>query len=348
MQEICSVLEIRRRSAHGVQEHDMFSRLFRRCSVATLAKVLVFFCWIPAWKSEAANSDLSAGSHYVQLRDIRLHFVVAGHGPYVFVISPGWGIGSVYLQNGLAPLENRFTLIFLDERGSGESSRPSDALKMSTAMMADDLDDLRRSLGLQSVDLLAHSHGGTIALDYAERYPDRVGKLALIDPEVMDDRAKEKTQAILALLKDDPRYKTAIESVLRAPAVVDDDSFAATMNAILPLYFSDPQLQVPVFTTTLKGTHLSSFAQNARDVADLREPRKQSKEYARVHADTLIVNGDLDWYCPIEVARRMKSGIPHSALIEYRGVGHFPWIEEPKRFFLDIQKFLQPSVATHE
>ena len=216
-------------------------------------RVLVFFCWIPGGKSEAANSDLSAGSHYVQLRDIRLHFVVAGHGPYVFVISLGWGIGSAYLQNGLAPLKNRFTLIFLDERGSGESSRPSDALTMSTAMMADDLEDLRRSLGLQSVDLLAHSHGGTIALDYAERYPDRVGKLALIDPEVMDDRAKEKTQAILAILKDDPRYKTAIESVLRAPAVVDDDSFCGNNECDSSALFLGSAVAGPCFHHDTEG-----------------------------------------------------------------------------------------------
>ncbi|RXH55369.1 alpha/beta fold hydrolase [Granulicella sibirica] len=326
----------------------MSFRLLRKCSLQILAKTIVFLCVFQERKAEAATQDLSVGSHFVELRDIRLHFVVAGQGPYVFVISPGWGLGSIYLQSGLAPLERHFTLIFMDERGNGESSRPNDSMMMSTATMANDLEHVRQALGLETINLLGHSQGGEIALDYAERYPDRVGKLALIDPEVMDDRAGEKTRAMLAALKDDSQYKTAVDAVFHAPSLVDNDSFSATMNSILPLYFSDPQRQVPVFKTTLTGTHLSAFAQNARHPADLKEPRKQSEEYGRVHADTLIVNGDLDWYCPIEVARRMKNGIANSALIEYQGVGHFPWIEEPKRFFSDIEKFFRPAMVTHE
>jgi pimeloyl-ACP methyl ester carboxylesterase len=154
----------------------------------------------------ADDSKSAVGSHQAPLADVHLHYVVAGHGPLLLVTSPGWGVGSLYLQRGLAPLEERFTLLYLDTRGSGGSTRPEDSEEMSTAVMADDIDRLRSYLGLDSINVLGHSNGSAIALDYAERYPQRASKVILIAPEVLDDRADDATQRLLTLWHDDPRY----------------------------------------------------------------------------------------------------------------------------------------------
>ena len=145
-------------------------------NLRTIVKYLISAgCAFSIWSgiATAQDSKMTAGPHDVDLKDARLHYVVAGHGPLVFVTSPGWGPGSLYLQKGLSPLEERFTLLFLDTRGSGGSSRPADSTKMSTAVMADDVDRLRDYLGIDSIILIGHSNGGAIALDYAERYPTR-------------------------------------------------------------------------------------------------------------------------------------------------------------------------------
>ena len=84
--------------------------------------------------ADAADQKLGLGSHQAKFADVNLHYVVAGRGPLVLVTSPGWGIGSLYLQRGLAPLEKTFTVVYLDTRGSGGSSRPADAKQMSMAV----------------------------------------------------------------------------------------------------------------------------------------------------------------------------------------------------------------------
>ena len=48
-----------------------------------------------------SESKLTVGPHDAQLADVRLHYVVAGHGPLVLVTSPGWGSGSLYLQRAI-------------------------------------------------------------------------------------------------------------------------------------------------------------------------------------------------------------------------------------------------------
>ncbi|WP_257883323.1 alpha/beta fold hydrolase [Hymenobacter sp. DG01] len=47
--------------------------------------------------------------------------------------------------------------------------------------MVQDLEELRQQLGLESWVVMAHSFGGTIATEYAVRYPQRVRGLVLIN-----------------------------------------------------------------------------------------------------------------------------------------------------------------------
>jgi pimeloyl-ACP methyl ester carboxylesterase len=126
---------------------------------------------------DSIASLLAPGEHYASIPEVNIWYRVAGHGPLLIVMSPQWGIGSTYLQNGISQLEKRFTVVYVDARGNEKSSRPADATRMSTSDMADDLEHLRAYWGLQLLDLLGHSGGGGIILDYAERYPEHASKL---------------------------------------------------------------------------------------------------------------------------------------------------------------------------
>ena len=117
-----------------------------------ILRLLFSSCLLVACTSAHAAeepSPLSQGSHDVAIGEIRLHYVVEGHGPVVFVASPGWGSGMGYLRRGLAPLEAHLTLVHMDMRGSGASTRPADRTHMSQSVMADDIEGLRSFLGLE-------------------------------------------------------------------------------------------------------------------------------------------------------------------------------------------------------
>lgn len=75
---------------------------------------------------------LNQGSHFAELNGVKLHYRIKGNGSLLFVVSPGWGIGSLYLQRGLDFLTERFRVVFVDTRGSGLSGRPNDATMMSS------------------------------------------------------------------------------------------------------------------------------------------------------------------------------------------------------------------------
>jgi hypothetical protein len=108
---------------------------YGRVPVALLA--LVGLALVSFAQSVRAASKLSSGQHTAEVNGIKFAYFVAGRGPLLIVQSPGWGIGSQVLRNGLKPLETSFTLVCYDPRGSGLSSRPSDETKMSTSNMVD-------------------------------------------------------------------------------------------------------------------------------------------------------------------------------------------------------------------
>jgi proline iminopeptidase len=75
--------------------------------------------------SDNLKDLLGSGDHTVNLNGVDLHYRVCGEGPLLFLISPGWGVGSGYLQREFNFLRERFRLVFVDTRGSGQSGRPA-------------------------------------------------------------------------------------------------------------------------------------------------------------------------------------------------------------------------------
>jgi len=81
---------------------------------------------------------------------------------------------------GLAPdlAAEGFRVIAPDQRGHGASARTPG---YSLELMRQDLLELAEALGLDRFVLGGHSMGGTVATLFAERYPDRLAGLIVVD-----------------------------------------------------------------------------------------------------------------------------------------------------------------------
>ena len=63
---------------------------------------------------------------------------------------------------------------------------------------------------------------------------------------------------------------------------------------------------------------------------------------SQVQAPTLVIHGILD-PLPAEGARAWAAVVPHSRLLLLEGVGHFPYLEVPERFFDAVNQFLRKN-----
>jgi proline iminopeptidase len=285
-----------------------------------------------------AQNKLATGEHSADLAGIHFWYRVAGHGPLLLVQAPGWGIGSGYLQNGLASLEETFTVVYYDPRGSGHSGRPNDPKLMSTDDMIEDLEGLRHYWGLDSLAVLGHSNGGAIALGYAIAHPGTVHQLILVGTCTEDYDFTAERQREIAARRDDPRFKDAIAAMTGGGDPKTDEEFDAFLKKIQPLFFYDPASAMPKFAKTDTGPLPSIWARHAVATPGL-PVTKQEGLLDRVKARTLVVVGHDDWICPVSAAQRLNKGIRNSRLVILEKSGHYPWIEAPQQFFAEVKQF---------
>lgn len=76
-------------------------------------------------------------------------------------------------------MRHGLTVIAYDLRGRGNSSKPDS--DYSREVHAEDIRKILDHLKLPKINLLAHSLGCWISFEFAKRFPDRTGKLCLID-----------------------------------------------------------------------------------------------------------------------------------------------------------------------
>ena len=290
-------------------------------------------------------APLSPGAYTVNLQGVNMHYRVCGHGPLIFVISPGWGIGSAYLQRGFEHLLNTFQMVFVDTRGSGLSERPTDPAKMSSNDMAGDLEALRAHLGLNKMRILGHSNAGAIAIHYAAKYPDRIEQLVLIDTQLLGFSAVGDTQAFLEAGAKDPRYEAAVKTAIalftgQGKPLANDADISTVVASLLPLYLHRPELYLTIAEAQLLSGQISLYAFEGQNAADKAEKIDQTVLLPLVSAPTLILNGRHDWICPVSVAARVHAGIRGAQMVIFEDSGHMPWIEESDHFTKVLLQFV--------
>ncbi|WP_243292308.1 alpha/beta hydrolase [Bacillus sp. FJAT-47783] len=114
---------------------------------------------------------------YVTMQNgIRTYYEQLGHGePILFIHPPCMGHVTFYYQRKLS---RHYQLLFYDLRGNGKSSTNEQSFTMRA--LADDINDLLQQIGISEVFVCGYSNGGSIAQEFAIRYPKKVKGLILI------------------------------------------------------------------------------------------------------------------------------------------------------------------------
>jgi pimeloyl-ACP methyl ester carboxylesterase len=137
-----------------------------------------------------------ADEWYLRTPDtVSLYIREFGRGEPVIVLHGGWGMDHGYMLPALNGLENVAHFVVYDQRGSMRSPAPAE--KISVATHVEDLDLLRRRLGLERVTILGHSMGTFLAQAYLEAHPEHVKGLILVGaiPPVSDSATNALREA---------------------------------------------------------------------------------------------------------------------------------------------------------
>lgn len=115
----------------------------------------------------------------VELHGVPINYRCLGEGSNV-VLLHGLAANQAFWQlNVLLSLARSHRVTIYDLRGHGYSGMPPSGY--TSAAMAEDLHHLLNHLNIPRADLVGHSFGGCVALNYAVLHPERVATLTIAD-----------------------------------------------------------------------------------------------------------------------------------------------------------------------
>ena len=283
---------------------------------------------------------------------VKLHYRILGSsGDPVVLIHGGPGFTSDYLADDVGPMARTHSLFIYDQRGIGRSTLVADSSALAAQRYVEDLEAIRKHLGLAQLTLVGHSWGVVPAILYAMQHPERVARILLVGTIPAKRSGLLDAFKVMAAGRDSATTLRMAE-LSRIRATKPDDLQAC--REYFQLWFT-PFFGVRDAAARMKGDVCAGSPESLRNKQNVDRFTFASlgdwnwtTSLGDVAVPTLIIQGELD-PLPIEDARKWAAAMPNARLLELKGIGHFPYVEAPDAFFAAVDRFLSgewPEAAT--
>jgi pimeloyl-ACP methyl ester carboxylesterase len=297
-------------------------------AVAFLAAAWVYRD-IPAGVLEARYA--TPASRFLNVDGVRIHYRDEGTGPPLVLIHANFG-SLLSWDDWIPELADRHRVLRFDMTGHGLTGPDPTGdyrLERSVELTERFVD----ALGLGRFVIGGTSIGGTVAMHYAARHPERVERLILLSPGALEGRRVQQTGGRLPRAADVLRYVTP----------------RALAEFMLKSRFGDPSR----VTDELVDRWYDMWLREGQRPAILARLRTYSsadleRVTRSVRMPTLILWGEKNPQAPVEQAeelRRMLVYAPDVRVMTYPGVGHMAADEAGARIARDVRAWLDTPVA---
>jgi pimeloyl-ACP methyl ester carboxylesterase len=267
-----------------------------------------------------------------------MSYRVVGDGAPVVCLPGGPGRAVGYLDD-LGGLGGSRRLVLLDPRGVGGSADPADSATLRVNRLVDDVESMRAHLGLERMDLLAHSAGSVLATLYAAAYPERLSRLVLVTPGLAAVGVFGSAEGMAAALERsvaEPWYPGALAAM---EAIMGGELSLDAFRASRPLFYGRWDDAAKAHANVgVAERHAAArngyFAEVVLDVPGIREA------LTALTAPVLLYGGELD---PLVTPAMLEQAAPlfNGAKVAVQpAAAHFPWVDDPAAFAAAVGSFL--------
>lgn len=305
--------------------------------------------------TSAAEAQDAASNHstvhpkgdYITVNGAQLWYESEGAGEPLVLISGGPGNSHDYFHPYFSALRDSYRIIYFDEFGRGKSDRARDRREYTLARDVEDVEGLRKALGLGKINLLGHSYGGIVAQSYVLRFPDSVRRLILVSSlfsgemwQANDDNSNnelrnqfpetwEKIQKVRA-----QGFNTCSKEYQDASDVLPVYLLFYNVSSVEKLIHSGVSNNNDVYCA-ITGDDADFLVSGDIGKIDFRLDLK------KLTMPLLILAGRYDRVAIPRWTVQYKRYAPQAQFVMFEKSGHFPFVEETDETMRVLRDFLQ-------
>ncbi|NUN05210.1 MAG: alpha/beta hydrolase [Bdellovibrio sp.] len=261
----------------------------------------------------------------------------------VIVLLHGKNFPGAYFEHVILGLNQEgYRVIVPDQIGFGKSTKPK-SYQYSFQTLATNTKSLLQSLNVEKFILLGHSMGGMLATRFSLMYPEQVSKLLLVNPIGLED-----WKTMTSYRSIDDGYQAELNN---SPEKIKKYQLDSYYDGKWKAEY-DKWLEIP--TGWLQGPDYPVIAWNAALTSDMIFTQPVYYEFKNLRMPVVIINGNRDrtaigkaWASEEmkkkmglypEMGKNVVKKITKAKLIELKGLGHMPFIEDFERFWRALVK----------
>jgi proline iminopeptidase len=281
------------------------------------------------------------------VRDTELYFDIEGMGlvpdggrmrekPIAFVIHGGPGSDHSGFKPSMSPLAETLQLVYFDHRGQGRSAK-GDPARYTLDENVEDMEALRKHLGIEKIVSIGTSYGGMVAMAHAARYPNSVEKLVLAvtaahhgflprAKEILKERGTAEQIAVCERL-----WNGTFETI---------EQHAHYYDVMGPLYAVKHNPAAAVAGRS-RGILTPEAINRAFGPGGFLRTYDLRPELAKITAPTLILAGEKDWICPPEFSQEIHRLMQGSILNIFPNCSHSLRTDAPEAYCATVAAFVK-------
>ncbi|MCO6496810.1 MAG: alpha/beta hydrolase [Chitinophagaceae bacterium] len=271
-----------------------------------------------------------------------IHYYVKGQGKPVVFLQGGPGYSSAYMKPVADSIKD-IQCILIDYQGTGRSDYGNvDAAWVTNLNMIKDIETVREMLGIKKWAIVGHSYGATNALHYGVEYPQYVEKIITISSAGTNHQFQNHfSESILSKISMDDRRR--MQELRSKDAGKEATGIGEADMIFLKGYFYNPE-KIPLLFGSISPEELGSMFNpkfNSAYWTNADNPKFDINE--KVLKTTIPIRMIESWQDPCYDGRQwvLNEKLNNSKISFINESGHFPWIEQPEKFFPLLRQFLE-------
>lgn len=280
--------------------------------------------------SELTEKYTDESSKFLAVDDLVIHYRDEGTGPVVLLLHGE--TTSLHIWDAWAEkLKGDFRVIRMDLPGHGLTGPDQATETYDLDYMITKVEHFMDKLNLRKVQMVGNSLGGYITWNFAERYPQRVERMILVNsigyqqelPSTLSYNTIPVLREFNALILSWSKAQHRVEEAYGDDEKITDDVIRRNQDL------------------GLRKGNRSSLIKVARTIEKDTDQRDLGNRIKYIQTPTLVMWGEEDEWTPVSVMKHFKVDLPNMDIISYEGVGHLPMEELPRQSARDALHYLK-------